>query len=162
VKRDAAVERIMLRKAESWWRRYLVGDERPPITGSDLSSAWLKHTYPKHRANTLDIADDEEAALLTEYGQIRRCYRRYEADKKLWENRIKEALGEREGLRWPGGKLTWKKTRDSHVVEWEPLAEALLARHPEGDRLREDFTVTKPGHRRIHFKPVDGEEEELG
>ena len=162
VYRSARIEqKILLPKARAWWERYLVGDERPPITDSEPCSRWIKRTYPEHRKNTLAQATDKEAELLDAYAKIRVRHKRAESEKVRAENELRDLLGEREGLVWAGGKFTWRKSRDSQITDWPALAERLLDLEPEKDRLIAEFSVTKTGSRRIYFKANGSEEEEL-
>lgn len=151
----------MLKKAEWWWKKYLVGDERPPITASDDSRRWLEHTYPRHKKDTVVRANLEEAALLDEYAMARRVAKIRLAEKDDLEARIKDAIGNREGLFWDGGKFTWKLTKDSHRTNWEALADSLLKDHEAREQLITEFSYLKPGSRRIYFKSAAGEEDEL-
>lgn len=161
VTRDPDVEKIMLRRAEAWWKRYLIGDERPPITASDQSDRWLKHKHPRERKPKPDWANDKEADLLGEYAEVKRNFKCYEKRRLDMEAQIKAVIGDRMGLEWPGGRITWKATKDGERVEWEQLATTLLERHPAGATLLKEFTFPKPGTRRFLFKSADGEETEL-
>jgi predicted phage-related endonuclease len=161
IPRDPEAEKIMLRKAEWWWKRYLVGDERPPITASNESDRWLKRHYPRPRRVEIPQANPDQAEILDEYAQVRRDWTCIDTRRKDLEAEIKAQIGERSGLIWPGGKFTWKLTKDSSVTEWEELAKVLVARHPAGEQLQKEFTRTKPGIRRIYYKGARGEEVEL-
>lgn len=161
VPRDRSVEPYLLRGAERWWKRYLIGDERPPITASDQADRWLKHTFPKDTRPVIDRANDQEAELLDEYAETRRFHDHYERLRQDLEAKLKATIGERSGLQWPGGKFTWKKTKDSVHTDWEGLANVLVEQHAAGDTLLKEYTYPKPGVRRIYYKSARGEEVEL-
>jgi predicted phage-related endonuclease len=161
VPRDPVVEPIMLRKAEAWWKRYLVGDERPPITDSPTSDRYLKRHHPRPKRPDIQIANQEETSLLDEYAVVRRDHESVTKRRLDLEAGIKLAIGDRAGLTWPGGKFTWKLTKDSTLVEWEQLAGVLLERHPAKDTLLQEFTRPKPGIRRIYYRSARGEEFEV-
>jgi len=160
VERDMAMERVILKKAREWWERYLVGDERPPITGTYASSTWVKRKYPQPRTGVAE-ANAEESALLDQYAAVHSRFRSLEAEKNLLGNKLKQAIGEREGLSWSGGKFVWMKMRNTERVEWDVLANALLENNPAKEKLLAEFSVQVPGIRRVYFKPAKGEEIEL-
>lgn len=161
VERDFEVEGVMLRKAREWWERYLVGEERPPITGSETSARWLQKTWPRHRRGDIRTATFEQAAMLDEYAGVRQELDCFNERRQLLEAQIKEQIGEHEGLKWPGGRFTWKLTKDSERVEWEGLAKLLLQGQVEHEKLVKEFTYMKPGVRRIHFRDASGREREI-
>lgn len=161
IQRNAVTEKIMLRKGKAWWERYLVGDERPAVTAGIATDTWLRKNHPRENGAEVVLATGEEEELLDRYAEVRRGYTRFDNERKDLEAKLKAALGDRAGLRWPGGRFTWKVTKDSITTEWEQLASALLERIPNADKLLEEYTYPKPGVRRIYYKSAKGEEIEL-
>lgn len=160
VNRDREMEQLMLERAEEWWRRYLVGDERPPIQASHWANGWLKQSFPRHPKNDVVKAAEKQIALLEEYAQ---AYRQFDvADEKLkeLEIQVKEQIGLHEGLTWPGGKITWRLTKDSAFVEWQKLAQLLIEGRPDAPRLMAEHTQKKEGARRLYFSDRRGRERE--
>jgi predicted phage-related endonuclease len=161
VRRDLELEAEILRRAEEFWRRYLIGDEQPPIGISDDSARYLKERYRWH-SERLKTATEEEEALLQEYAQIRAEERQVQEAKTLCENQIKQAIGENSGIQCPGMRFTWKRTRDSHIPDWEVIARTLM-RDWEEERqktLIEEYSHLKPGYRRVYFVS-NGKEDRL-
>ena len=161
IPRDPEAERIILRRGKAWWERYLVGDERPPITASRESDTWLRRHHPRPTRADIVVANPDQSEILDEYAQVRRDWASIDKRRQDLEAEIKAAIGDREGLRWPGGKFTWKLTKDWIRVDWEELAKILVERHPAGAQLQKEFTYTKPGSRRIYYKSARGEEMEM-
>jgi len=155
IERHREVERIILARAEEWYRRYLVGNEQPPIGGSDASARWLKATFPHHKRPDMREATPEEIAVLNDYTALRLLLKELDPERDKLENRLKFAIGEKEGLTWPAGRFTWRRTKDTQVVDWHSMAIALLYHHiqDEGKRaeLLAEYTHTKPGYRRIRL-----------
>lgn len=158
VERDREVEEAMLVKAEEWWKRYLVGDEQPPITGAESSHLWLKRTFPRHQRDDIQKAHGNQIGLLKEYARVYSQWDEVDDELKQLEAEVKQQIGGHEGLEWSGGKITWKLSKDSAFVEWKELAEKLIAGHPEAPRLMAEHTRKKDGARRLCFRDKRGRE----
>ena len=161
IERNAAVEKALLKKVEGWWQIHIVDRIPPPITASEQTDRWLKRRYPKPKTELVAAATPEEEDLLDAYAKVRGDRDRFDHCCEDLEARIKAAIGERSGLRWSGGRFTWKSTKDSTYVDWEALARTLVAAHPRGEDIRKEFTHPKPGHRRMYFSDKRGKEREI-
>ncbi len=154
IERNAEAERVVIAKCEEWHRRYIVGNEVPPISGSANATAWLQQAFPRHKRPDMRTATDEEIDLLEEYGHVREVQKEATERRYEMENQIRLAVGDREGLEWPGGKFTWRTTKDKTTVDWETLADGILRTRvtPEERKMLIDlYTTVTPGARRIHF-----------
>jgi predicted phage-related endonuclease len=152
--RDREFGAFLGNMVERIWKRYFEGDEVPPIGWSKVTAEWLKQKWPTTRADVRP-ATDAEIELLTEYGHLRTEQDMLARKRQHLENRLKDAIKDREGLRWPGGWFTWRRTKDGSLVDWESMAIALRTKFlPEDERqkLTQDYTKVKPGVRRIWFK----------
>jgi predicted phage-related endonuclease len=173
IERDLEFETYILEHAEQQFKRYFDARVRPPIDGSRSSSEWLQRKWPTHRRPDLRPATDDEIEQLRRYGRLSAELKRLEAERKLLANQIKDAVKDREGLVWDGGRFTWRRTKDSHEIDWHGLAETLMTRYmrlEDGsardkkaiEELIELHTSLKAGKRRIWFKSdecLDAEEE---
>jgi len=160
VRRDPAVEKVLIRRAIKFWNRFVVGEEEMPIDGSVAASAWLAKKYPRHRKGAIRAATDEQIALLEEYETVRIVQDECAARRAELENQFKAAIGDGEGLCWGGGEyggqFTWRTTKDRKIMDWESMAIGLrneFVKDPDRRvELEEFYTRTKPGYRRIYFK----------
>jgi predicted phage-related endonuclease len=164
--RDREVERVMLAKCEEFYRRYLIGDETPPIIQPGAAvDRYLQHAFPTHKRPDIREATEEEAGALEEYAQIRIDYKELEGMKKRAEMLFKLAIAHQEGLQWENGKITWRLTKDKTVTRWEGMALALLNAHVKDPEVRAqvlaDHQYTKTGGRRLRFE-YDGIVDEGG
>ncbi|HEY1964452.1 MAG TPA: YqaJ viral recombinase family protein [Acidobacteriaceae bacterium] len=168
IERDREFGQFILNQAEDVWKKYFEPRVRPPIGGSKISAQWLKQKWPKNR---LDIrpATDGEIKLLNRYAQVRVEAKKLEKEQDLLENQLKEAVAEHGGLEWPHGRFTYRRTKDGTEVRWMDMAIALRTfyiKYPtdpkreaeERQKVTDDHTVPKPGHRFIRFD-WDGQEE---
>lgn len=154
--RDAQIEGKVIRRLTNAWNRYVVGGEEVPIDGSMVAAHYLQQRHPKERS-ALREATDAEILMLQDYETLRICQDEFIEHRRVLENRLKEAIGDNEGLRWSAGegKFTWKKTKDSKVTDWQSMAIGLRQKFiedpAERQRLEEFYTRPKPGARRIYF-----------
>lgn len=154
--RDVEFEGFFLEQAEENWRKYIEARVPPPIGASRISAEWLQRKYPEHKSPDLRTATEDEIAMLRHYGNVRATQKALEKERLLLENQLKNAIKDREGLEWPGGRFTWRKASDSKTVDWQSMAIALRTFyiHDEDarERITEDYTHYKPGTRRIWLK----------
>jgi putative phage-type endonuclease len=151
IERNHEAERVMISKCEEWHRRYVLGDEIPPISGSKTAAVWLQQAFPKHARPDMREATEEEIALLEEYAEVRLLRQDSTEQCDKLENRIKLAIGDREGLEWPGGQFTWRLAKGR--VNWKSVALGLLHQYVKDEAERETLLglQTAPAARRIHF-----------
>ena len=153
IDRDREAEAVMLARVEEWYTRYLLGDERPPMGGNEDAALWLKQMYPRHKRPDLRDATAEEVAMLTDYVQVRVQQKALQRRRAELEIYLKDAIANREGLEWPEGRFTWRRTKDGTWVDWQSMALGLLHEHvtdaDERQRIEKFYTHTKEGVRRI-------------
>jgi hypothetical protein len=156
IERDLEFEEFILDGAERLWRRYFVERVPPPVGGSKITAEWLQKKWPSHKRPDIRPATDEEIELLTAYGKVRAQQDVLKKERALMENQLKEAIKDREGLSWPGGRFTWRRAKDSTWVDWESMAVGLRTHFIKDEdarkKITDDHTHTKPGSRRINFK----------
>lgn len=163
VTRDREFGSYLMNEAERLWRLHFeTKDNPPPIGGSRFSREWLRQTFPKNNWPDIRPATDEEIELLRHFGRIRAAQKAMKKSRERLENQIKNAIREREGLSWESGRLTWRLTKDSQVINWEGVAQTLMTRYLRQEdgsardeaacrKLIEDHTFPRPGYRRIYF-----------
>lgn len=153
IRHDPLLEEILLEEVEEFWRQHLLAGVEPPMGGSRQAREYLKKQYPREREN-LRPATAEEITWLSEYGTVRTKLDALEGRKAELENQLFRAIGNHEGLEWPSGKMTWKKTKDSHATDWELLALKQLEGYSneEQQNFIEEYTHTVAGYRKIYFK----------
>jgi len=153
IERHREAERVVIARCEEWHRRYVVGNETPPITGSKNAEVWLQQAFPHHKRPDMRDATEAEAILLDQYAQARvvRGIARKMCDEM--EHRIKLAIADKEGLAWPGGTFTWRRTQDGEEIDWESLGRGLLNEKDKetAQTLLGLYTQPKPGSRRMRF-----------
>ena len=154
---DREAEEVLLEAGDDFWRHHVLAGVEPPLSGSESARQYLRSRYPRH-TEKIRLATAEEIEVLDRYAELRALLKQGAERRKTLENQITAAIGDAEGLKWDGGKFTWKRTKDSHPINWEGLAKSQLCLRTEEEQrdLVSQYTTTKPGHRRINF---DGEDD---
>jgi len=154
ITRDLELEEMILQRARDFWHRYIEGDEEPP---PDESKAYTNYVAKKYPSNQLPMvqATEEQAALVEALFNVDAGAKDVAKKLDLLKNMVKAQIGESEGLETPYGKVTWKKAKDSEKVEWESLAEKLMAKKKPAQcaELVKEFTKTVPGVRKLYLSP---------
>lgn len=162
---DRELEDAIVEQIDEFWHRHVdPGDEELPVDDPDAADQYLQWRYPTHRRPDLRVANDAEIAMLNEYTEVRQQADLLNARRKILEAGIKGAIKDSEGLTFPDGKFTWRRTKDSTVTNWAEMSLGLLHVHESDPAKREaiiDFyTRPKPGTRRIRFTHKALKEEE--
>jgi predicted phage-related endonuclease len=105
---DADLQANLLEIAERWWADYGCNPERhPPLDASPAAAEYLKRRFPQALAPMLDA--DAEAIELAHQLQVADAeLKQVHARVELLENRLKEKIGDAEGLTGPDFRLTWR------------------------------------------------------
>lgn len=108
---DEALFGSLLEAAERFWTGHIKTGVPPPVDGSDAYADFLKDRFPKDRAPLLAATDEHE--------EMMRALREAEAAKKsadhlyeLTRNRLRNAIGEAEGIEGAAGRVTWKANKN--------------------------------------------------
>lgn len=142
-----------------WWQRCIVRGERPPMDGSDATSKWLKFRFPEVKL-PIERAGIEVNALAERLARGRVRLEAMSAEVGAFENSIREAIGEREGLTGEGWWATWRWTRGRKATDWEAVARALCDELGKPETIPSvvfeeavaAHTSQRPGYRRFLFK----------
>ena len=145
MRNDKLIE-ILTNAAETFWNRYVMNEEAPPLDSSKGSEKYLASFFPKNRGNTIQATVDISDAARDLNG-VRKQIEELDTKKSELENRIKYAIGTNDGVSDRTFKATWKMSKDSEKTDWEKLARSLNI----NNQLIRDFTVSKPGSRRFLF-----------
>lgn len=107
----AAINEVCAR----FWRDYVLGGRLPDISMSRRARIIVAAQYPKGAG--MGFAVPEFTKMAERYAQLGRAAKLATEAREELAISMKLAIGEREGLEWPGGKVTWrgKKTRAFRV-----------------------------------------------
>jgi putative phage-type endonuclease len=139
--------------AERFWRDHVEKDVAPPVDGSSAAADWLARRFPTHRAPLIE-SDAQLDAWARELRSVKKLQRDLEATETLLQNRIKERLGESEGVKGSWGTIYWRQGKAIVRTDWHALA---LSMCPSPSQLAA-FTVAIQGNR--SFRPYFSKKDE--
>lgn len=93
-----------------WWRDHVIGDEPPAVDGSESARLALQGRFP---SATLGMAEavPELVSMALEYERLGEAVGELKEKRESIGNAMRLAIGDRAGLFWPGGRVSWKQTR---------------------------------------------------
>jgi predicted phage-related endonuclease len=111
---DEAIEAIN-EVCARFWTEYVIGDKQPAIHLSRKARGIVAARYPIGAG--MGRAVPEFVKVAEKYAQLGRVAKQATEQREELAISMKLAIGEREGLEWSGGKVTWKgkKTRAFRV-----------------------------------------------
>jgi putative phage-type endonuclease len=168
---DWHLQDTLLEEGEKFWEENICADNPPEIDGSASAFRYLAARYPRQIYQLRDASEDE-IRLLVEYKKTREAIDSLLSDKEVMENRIRQAIGDADGivLPIPGARpITWRRSKDGKKVDYESIVPLLLERieneviTDEGvdgliqtrklgqiaQEVISQFTVPRPGTRRL-------------
>lgn len=143
IKEDRETQQLLLEAAERFWLSHVVPSVPPPIGASPMTERFLKEKFPRNRSS-IRPATADEIGLLSDYSRVRTELGVLQKQKDALENQLKAAVAEADGLESDCGYFTWKRSKDSAVLDTEKLK----AEHPE---IVAQYMTTREGSRRVHF-----------
>lgn len=119
IERDVELEAEMVETARRWWGRHVIGGEPPELDGSSGARRGLSHVYPQPSdRGDLRVATEEEERLVRDYQATKNALKTLDDERKNLGNQIRDAIGDRAGLRFTGGRVKWSRGKAStlHVT----------------------------------------------
>lgn len=148
VPRDAELIEMFLETGREFWESHVLANVPPPLDGSKSATEYLKRKYPQDSGPMLEPTDAEILAEIQSYQYSRNNLKHLESEVNALENNLKSIIGDCAGMQGAWGKITWRKSKDSEVVDWKGLANYLIYIYAPGIEMIHRYTTIKPGSRR--------------
>lgn len=139
------LEGILFDEAERFWCDHIIGQQAPPFGGSQGEREWISRMFPKDSAPERE-ATPEDDKVIEKLIALRAELGEREREMGVLEAELKMRIGESAGLisrRF--GRITWRKAKDTELVNWQAVAEELAA---PADLIKK-HTAIKAGARRL-------------
>jgi putative phage-type endonuclease len=118
VERDEAAIGDLLPLAEAWYQRYVLGDELPPVDGSQAASRHLA----RYRGEAERDATDEQVAIARALVDMRRRRETLEEEDRKARNALKATMAGLGVIRGGGYRVVWSAVKGRTVVDWKSVA----------------------------------------
>jgi len=109
----------MLEKATEFWSAHVATCIPPELDGSEPTRAYLSKKYPYGNGEMPVVTSNSALSVLDDYARVDSAIKVFTRSKDLLKNRIIEIIGENDGVLWPGGKVTYKRPKDSETTDWK-------------------------------------------
>ena len=142
VARDNPLINRLIQLEQRFWQ-YVENDTPPPADGSDSADMALRCLYPNDSGETLDFSQDVSlSATFSDLVNVRQSLANLKQQEAQFKQTLQQALGDASRATFETGTVSWKKSKDSVVLD----AKGLLKAQPE---LLQQFSTTKTGSRRF-------------
>ena len=125
IHRDMELEEILVEAAKEFMDKHIRGDEELQPDGSDSFGDYIKRVFPEHRPGMV-VANEDAKADIERLQELRKDIKELEDLKKRYDQKIKLAIGDMEGISWDADgkqeRITWRKSKDSIKTSWDALA----------------------------------------
>lgn len=142
IERDEALIANLMALERQFWG-HVQRCEPPPADGSDSADVALRALYPRDSGQTLDLSQDfEMSAAFSDLLAVRQVIATHNALEAQLKQCIQQRMGEASQALFEGGDVSWKRSKDSLVLD----TVRLLKEQPQ---LLEQYALARPGSRRF-------------
>ena len=142
IDRDEAVIRQLIELEAAFWH-CVQARKAPPADGSASAQRALQALYAQDNGQTLDFTQDTEmGSTFSDLQAIRQRIEDFERQEAQLRQRIEQRMGEASKAVFETGEVTYRKAKDSVVLD----SKRLLAEQPA---LKDAFPLVRPGVRRF-------------
>ncbi len=142
VERDEQMIVRLIELERKFWT-YVETDTPPPADGSASAEAALRCLYPEDNGQTVDFSSRAGlAAVYLELKAVRQSIGEKETREAQLKQILLQAMGEATRAEFSSGYISWKKSKDSAVLDVQRLLQ-------EKPYLQVRYTKTKEGSRRF-------------
>ncbi len=138
---DALIARLIELEAKFW--DYVVRDIPPPADGSDSAAMALQALYPNDNGVVVDLSEDVEmCAAFADLNAVRTVLSSNNETEALLKQKIQQRMGDASQAVFDSGTVSWKRSKDSVVLDTDKLLAAL----PD---LLQHYPLPRSGSRRF-------------
>lgn len=144
IERDEALIANLIQLEREFWQ-YVESDTPPPADGSESADLALRCLYPQDSGSTVDFSQDRNlSATFADLVALRESIAQQEKLEAKLKQSLQQAMGNASGAVFETGEVTWKKAKDSTVLD----VATLLKDQPD---LIQRYPLTRTGSRRFLF-----------
>ena len=138
---EALIARLIQLEAAFW--RYVETDTPPPADGSDSAEQALRCLYPQDKGIAVNFSTDRHlSSTFADWISVRQTLAETEKVEAKLKQTLQQAMGEASRAIYETGEVSWKKAKDSVVLDTAKL----LADQPD---LLKHYGLQRQGSRRF-------------
>ncbi|GLT21345.1 endonuclease [Zoogloea oryzae] len=144
IERDEALIQNLIHLERVFWH-FVETDTQPPADGSESADLALRCLYPNDNGSKIDFREDRNlSAIFADLVSVRETLSAQEKLEARLKQQLQQAIGNASGAIFETGEVSWKKAKDSTVLD----VIKLLKDHPE---LLQSYALERIGSRRFIF-----------
>ncbi|KWV72395.1 MULTISPECIES: YqaJ viral recombinase family protein [Pseudomonas] len=121
IERDESMIARLIDLERLFWD-YVVSDTPPPADGTDSAEAALRCLYPEDNGQIMDFSQHPElATTYRELKAVRKSINQQEAREAQLKQVLQQAMGIATRAEFTEGYISWKKSKDSTVLDVEQM-----------------------------------------
>ena len=142
IERDEVLIKNLIQLEREFWH-FVETDTPPPANGSESADRALRCLYPQDSGSTIDFSEDRTlSATFADLVALRESIAEQEKEEAQLTQRLQQAIGSASGAVFETGNVTWKKAKDSVVLD----VATLLKDQPD---LIKRYPLVRSGSRRF-------------
>ncbi|MBH3366380.1 YqaJ viral recombinase family protein [Pseudomonas carnis] len=142
IERDESMIARLVDLERRFWD-YVVSDTPPPADGTDSAEAALRCLYPEDNGQTLDFSQHTElASTYLELKSVRQSIAQQETREAQLKQVLQQAMGTATRAEFTEGYISWKKSKDSTMLDVEQMLK-------DKPYLQIRYSKTREGSRRF-------------
>jgi len=142
IQRDEALIARLIQLEQHFWR-YVETDTPPSADGSQSAEVALRCLYADDNDKTLDFSEDHQlSATFADLVNVRQSIADLKQQEARFKQVLQQAMGEASQAIFETGRVSWKKSKDSVVLD----SKRLLQDDPD---LLNQYAINKAGSRRF-------------
>lgn len=142
IERDEKMIANLIELERRFWQ-YVVDDTPPPADGSDSADQALRCLYPQDNGRTLDLSGNPALSVAyVELKALKQTINKQQQRESELKQLLQQAMGDVSRATFAGGQITWKRSKDSTVLD----TDSLLNDNPD---LKARYSKVKEGSRRF-------------
>ena len=144
IERDEILIKNLIQLEREFWQ-YVETDTPPPADGSESADLALRCLYPHDSGSTVDFSHDRElSATFADLVSVRETIAEQEKLEAKLKQSLQQAMGAATGAVFETGEVTWRKAKDSTVLD----VANVLKDQPD---LIQTYPLVRSGSRRFLF-----------
>jgi len=138
---DELIARLIQLERQFW--HYVETDTPPPADGSTSAKLALRCLYPIDNQEALDFSEDRDlSATFADLVNVRQSLDELKKQEAQFKQRLQQAIGDASRAKFETGVVSWKKSKDSVVLD----TTRLLKDQPG---LLQQYSLNRTGTRRF-------------